>query len=180
MARQKRAPLDAAALLGYALRALAMRAMSTSELRTRLQRRAADGSDIDGVLAKLKDAGFLNDRRFAESYATARLENQGFGKMRVLRDLRQRRVAGEVAEAVVQQTFEGTDEVDLIQQFLARKYKGKDLAAWLSEDKHLVTAFRRLRMAGFSSGASIRELKQYAASADALEETEEDEPPGTL
>ncbi len=174
MARQKPAPLDADALLGYALRALGMRAMSTSELRARLLRRAAQASDIDLVMAKLGDAGFLNDRRFAESYATARLENQGFGKLRVLRDLRQRRVAGEVAEAVVQKTFEGTDEVALIEQFLARKYKGKDLPAFLSEDKNLVSAFRRLRMAGFSPGSAIRVLKRYAASADALEETSDD------
>ncbi len=179
MARQKPSPLDANGLLTYALRALAMRAMSVSELRTRLGRRAAEASDVDAVVAKLKEAGYLNDSRFAESYSNARLENQGFGRLRVLRDLRQRRVAGEVAEAAVHRTFDGTDEVELIEQFLARKYKTKNLPVFLSEDKNLIAAFRRLRLAGFSSTHSIRVLKRYAAAAESLEEVAEDElPPG--
>jgi tripartite-type tricarboxylate transporter receptor subunit TctC len=55
---------------------------------------------VDAVLAKLKDAKYLDDQRFAENYAAARLENEGFGKMRVLRDLRQHRVAPKLAEQV--------------------------------------------------------------------------------
>jgi regulatory protein len=158
----------------YAARALSMRALTVSELRQRLQRRAAEPSDVDAVIGKLTEAKALDDRRFAEYYAAGRLENQGFGKMRVLRDLRQRRVAGEVAAEVVHQTFEGTDETVLIEQFLARKYRGVELAKHLAEDKHLLSAFRRLRLAGFSAGASIRVLKRYAAQAEALEDTDEE------
>ena len=148
--------------------------MSVSELRARLARRAARAADVDEVIAKLKDAQALDDRRFAESYAAARLENQGFGKMRVLRDLRQRRVAGELARRVVDHAFEDTDEVKLIEQFLARKYRATDLAAYLADPKHLMSAFRRLRLAGFAAGSSIQVLKRYAAEAEALEDVQED------
>jgi regulatory protein len=174
MARRKPEPFDLDALMNYAVRALSGHAMSTGELRTRLQRRAADASDVDKVIEKLKEAKALDDRRFAEYYATARLENQGFGKSRVLGDLRQRRVAGDLAQSVVERTFEGTDEVDLIEQFLARRYRAVELPKYLADDKHLVSAFRRLRVAGFSAAAAIRVLKRYAAQAEALEDTGED------
>ena len=94
---RKPKPLDADGLLAYAGQALTARAQSLSELRTRLKRRAARQEDVDAVLAKLKEAGFLNDRKFAGSFANWRKENQGFGRTRVLRDLMARRVAPAVA-----------------------------------------------------------------------------------
>lgn len=174
--KRKAKPLDQEQLLNLALRALGGRAHSTGELREKLRRRAERQEDIEVVLGKLKESGYLNDRRFAESYASARLENQGLGKMRVLRDLRQRRIAPKLAEQVTEQTFENTNEPELIDAYLQRKYRGKKLGAFLSEEKNLAGAYRRLRYAGFSSGASIRVLKRYASQAEELESLELEEP----
>lgn len=168
--------LDQDELMNYALRALGSRAHSLGQIRDKLRRRAAQSEDIDAVLLKLKEAGYLNDRKFAESFATARLENQGLGRMRVLRELQQRRVAPKLAEQVVEKTFEETDEVRLIEDFLARKYRGKALGSFLSERKNLAAAFRRLRYAGFSSGNSIHVLKRHSKEADVLDTLEADEP----
>jgi regulatory protein len=148
-------------------------------LRDKLRRRAQNDEDVDAVLAKLKEAGYLDDRHFAESYAAARLENQGLGKMRVLRDLRQRHIAPQLAEQVADKTYEKTNEADLIEEFLRRKYRGKELRVFLSEEKNLAAAFRRLRYAGFSAGQSIRVLKRFASQPDvldALESEDSDEP----
>jgi len=164
-------------LLNYALRSLGGRAHSIGELKEKLRRRAENAADVDTVMAKLKEEGYLDDRRFAESYATARLENQGLGKMRVLRDLRQRRVAPSLAEQVTEQAYQSTDETALIEAFLERKFRGKRLSAFLAEEKNLAAAFRRLRYAGFSAVASIRVLKRYAKQADELESLETDEEP---
>jgi regulatory protein len=163
-------------LLNYAVRALSGRAHSTGELREKLRRRAERAEDIDVVLAKLKDIGYLDDRRFAENYAAARLENQGLGKMRVLRDLRQRRVAPQLAEHVTEKTYQQTDETVLIEEFLKKKYRGKKLGEFLGDEKNLAAAYRRLRYAGFASGASIRVLKRYAKQAEELEALEMEEP----
>ena len=171
VAKRKAKLLESGPLMDYAVRALGGRAHSTGELREKLRRRAADPKDVEAVLGKLKEAGYLNDRRFAESYAAARLENQGLGKMRVIRDLRNRRIAPGLAEQVTEQTYQSTEEPELIEQFLERKYRGKDLGAFLAEEKNLAAAFRRLRYAGFSAGASIRVLKRYAARADELDES---------
>ena len=104
-------------------------------MREKLRRRAQSDEDVDAVLAKLKESGYLNDRSFAENYAAARLQNQGLGKMRVLRDLRQRRVAPKLAEQVTEQTYQKTNEPDLIEEFLLRKYRGKKLHDFLSEER---------------------------------------------
>src|ERR1700681_1481247 len=163
-------------LLNYAVRVLGGRAHSSGELREKLRRRAERAEDVDVVLAKLKEIGYLDDRRFAESYAAARLENQGLGKMRVLRDLRQRRIAPQLAEQVTEKTYQETDETKLIEEFLKRKYHGKKLGEFLGEEKNLAAAYRRLRYAGFSAGASIRVLKRYARQAEELEGLEVEDP----
>jgi len=179
MAKKPPQPLDHDQLLKVALRALGGRAYSSGDLREKLRRRARSAQDVDAVLAKLKESGYLNDRRFAENYAAARLENQGLGKMRVLRDLRQRRVAPKLAEQITEQTYQKTNEADLIEEFLRRKYRGKVLSTFLSEEKNLAAAFRRLRYAGFSAGQSIKVLKRFASQPeilDALESEDASEP----
>jgi regulatory protein len=176
MAKRQPQPLDRDKLLNVALRALGGRAHSSGELREKLRRRAENNEDVDVVLAKLKESGYLNDRQFAESYAAARLQNQGLGKIRVLRDLRQRRVAPKLAEQVTEQTYQKTNEADLIEEFLRRKFRGKDLGVFLGEEKNLAGAFRRLRYAGFSAGQSIRVLKRFANQPEVLDALEGEEP----
>ena len=175
MAFRKPKPLDEEGLMNYAARALSARAYTISELKTRLKQRAARQEDVEPVLSRLKQAGVLNDRRFAGSFADWRRENQGLGKTRVLRDLMARRVAPAVAKEAVDAAFEGVDEIAMIEAFLTRKYRGKDLGALLQEQKELGSAFRKLRGAGFSAGNSIRVLKRYAADAERLEEMEDSE-----
>jgi regulatory protein len=168
--------LDADKLWDYALKALGGRALSAGEVRDRLRRRAANTQDVDAVMSRLREYGVLDDKQMAESYATARLENRGFGQQRVLRDLQQRRVAPALARTAVEQAFAGTDETALIEAFLARKYRGKNLGEYLTEKKHLASVFRRLRYAGFKSGPSIAVLKRYASQAEELPEDEDDPP----
>jgi regulatory protein len=165
-------PLDRNGLMTFAAQALSARALTISELREKLKRRAAEPSDVDDVLARLKESGYLNDQRFSESYASWRRDDGGFGKSRVLRDLMARRVPPAVAKQAAETAFQGADEVAMIEQFLARKYRGKDLAALLKEEKHLASAYRKLRLAGFSTSNSIRVLKRYADQAELLEDTD--------
>ena len=165
--------LDIEGLMSYAARALSARAYSISELSTRLKKRAAQQSDVDEVLDRLKRNGVLDDRRLAGSFAEWRRESQGMGKHRVMRDLMNRRVAPAVARQAVEAAYEGADEPAMIQAFLERKFRGKDLGALLQDQKHLASVFRKLRGAGFSTGNSIRVLKKFAADAEQLEGMEE-------
>ena len=174
-AQTKRKKLDEEALWSYALRALGHRAHSANELQQKLSRRAQSSSVLRATLAKLREYGFTDDAKFSESFAAARLQNQGYGRSRVLRELRARRVTATLAERAVEKAFSGTDEQELIQQFLARKYRGKNLAGFLAEEKNLAAVYRRLRTVGFTSSRVLSVLKQYSSKAEDWSELEAEE-----
>jgi regulatory protein len=165
--------LSSEGLWAYALRKLSGRAHATGELRVALAARAVEPKDVDLILARLKDYGYLNDNQFAESFAAARLENEGFGKSRVLRDLRHRRVAPELAEKTIAKVYADKDEPELIEQYIRRKFRTADREGLFRENKELASAFRRLIRAGFSSANSIRVLKRFAANPDLLDALED-------
>lgn len=168
--------LNSEELFEFAVKALGARAHSTSELRQKLLRRAELVADIEPVLGRLKEYGYLNDKRFADSFATSRLENRGFGKTRVLQELRGRRVAPKLAEEAVARTFQGTDERVLVEQYLERKYRHTPLAEYLGDQKQLASVYRRLRRAGFSHGTTLSVLFRYSKDAAALDDAIPEEP----
>jgi regulatory protein len=165
--------LERDALFDYAVKTLGSRALTIGEIKEKLRTRAAKPEDIDSVLSSLKQYGYLNDRQVADTYAASRRDNQSLGSMRVLRDLRTRRVPSKVAEEAVKHAFAGQDEVALIENYLARKFRSTNLTEYLQEEKHLASAYRKLRTAGYSSGNSIKVLKRYASRAEELEGLEE-------
>jgi regulatory protein len=167
--------LDADALWNYALHALGQRPYSVGELKQKLSNRAESAAALSATMAKLEEYGFADDRKFSEAFASSRLSNQGFGQFRVLRELRSKRVGQHVAEEAVRKTFSGVDESELIKQFLNRKYRGKDLAEFLRDEKNLASVYRRLRTAGFSASGSISALKKYAREIEEWDESDEDE-----
>jgi regulatory protein len=132
--------------------------------------RAANPSDSDAVIDRLKDIGYLDDRRFAEGYATARVENEGFGRMRVLNDLRARRVSGEMADQAVERAIGDKSEADLIDAFIERRMHSVFTGGKIDDEKKLAAAYRKLRRAGFTSGPILSALKRIAARPEELEE----------
>jgi regulatory protein len=177
MRETKRKRLDADALWQYALKTLGGRAQSTGELREKLRLRAERVGDVDDVLARLKDLGYLNDQRFAESFAAARLSGEKMGRTRVIHDLRRRRVAPSLAETTVQKTYEGVDEITLIEDWIRRKYRVTPREGLFGDEKDLASAYRRLARAGFQSGEIIRVLKRFAKNPDLLDSFEPPEEP---
>jgi regulatory protein len=172
--------LDGGALWTYAVKALAGRAHSTGELREKLRRRAERAADVDEVLARLKDLGYLDDRRYAEGFASARLANGKLGRTRVIQDLRQHRVAPSLAEQTVHRVYQGVDEEALIEDFIRRKYRLAPREGLFREDKDLAAAYRRLLRAGFRTGEIIRVLKRFAKNPellDTFEPPQEEEEP---
>ncbi|MDX2268785.1 MAG: regulatory protein RecX [Bryobacter sp.] len=167
--RSRAAKLDAEALKAYAQRAIGARPMSEKELRTKLVGRAENPADIEPILNLLREYGALGDETFAENFTAARRASRGHGKQRVLADLRRRQVPKELAQATVEAQYAGLDERQLIENYLARKYRGKDLPTLLKEPKHLASAVRRLAGAGFSPGKSYEVLKRYARGLEAWE-----------
>ena len=166
--------LEADALWEYALRVLGRRAHSANELRAKLSRRAAQPLDVDSTMSNLKEYALIDDAKFSEVFATSRLQNNGFGRLRVLRDLRAKRVASTVADEAVQKTFSGTEETDLIERYLKRKYRNINLAQYLKEQKNLASAYRRLVIAGFNGRTCLTVLKRYSSAVEEIDELPEE------
>ena len=173
MAARKPKLLEGPALVDYAARLLSGRAYTLGEMREKLRRKAQNAADVPAAIARLKELGYLDDERFAKEYAALRRDSEGVGKIRVIRALRARRVAPTVAGKAAEEAYRGSDETALIESWLERKYRGKNLGEFLSVEKNLASAFRRLRTAGFSASNSIRALRRHARAAeealDALE-----------
>lgn len=167
--------LDSDGLWEYALRILAQRPYSAAELKQKLSRRADSPASVTGAFSKLREYGFADDAKFSETFASSRLQNQGFGRIRVLRDLRAKRVAPSVAQKAIDKTFAGTDEAELARHFLEKKYRGRNLSDLFQEEKQLASAYRRLRTAGFSGRASLTVLKSYSKRVEELQDLPEDE-----
>jgi len=170
--RRGRRKLEGEALIEYAVRALGARAHSAGELREKLLRRAARCEEVESVIRRLREQGWLDDRRLAESYAAWRLENEGVGKLRVLDDLRKRRVAPKLAERAVEQAYQEVDETRLIEEYLRRKYRKRSLEAVLAEPKGVASVYRRLRGAGFRAAQVLAVLRRAARDPDLLDHLE--------
>lgn len=170
--------LAAKELFEYAVKCLGIRARSTGDLRSKLQLRAANPPDVEAAISRLKDIGYLDDRRFAENFASARVENEGFGRMRVLSDLRARRVSGQLAEKAVEQALGGRSEAELIDDYIERRMPSIANGGRIEDERKLANAYRRLRRAGFTPGPILTALKQIAARPELLEEPplEEEDP----
>jgi len=177
MQERKVRPLDGEALWSYALKALGARSHSIGELREKMRRRAARAEDVDDVLSRLKESGYLDDRRFAEGFAAARLSTEKFGRGRVIRDLRQRRVAPSLAESTVQEVYSEVNEEELIVQWIRRRFHSADRETLFQKDTDLAAAYRRLLRAGFRTNDIVRTLKRFAKNPDLLDQISEEPGP---
>lgn len=148
---------DANSLYEVAIRALGRRARSSGEIRALLARRKAARADIEAVIHRLKQNGYLDDARFARGFVASRIENRHEGKMRVRRDLAARRVKPEIADEAVRRGFEGVEEVELLRQYLKRKLR---VSKPLDKPSAVQSLYRRLLRAGFRSDTIVGELKR--------------------
>jgi regulatory protein len=170
---------DAASLYEYAVGALARQMRSVAELKRLLRRRVAQQEQgeilIEAVVQKLKDQRYLNDTNYATAYSTFRIENEKFGRVRVVNELRLKGVHADVIEKTVGAAYEGVDEEKLARAFLARKRLKKP-----ADRKQAARIFRTLLRAGFASRTIIGILKKWDVEDEVLAvmETEAAEKPG--
>src|ERR1700757_698003 len=74
--------------LATALRMLARRPYSVAEMRRGLERKFGAGEPVAGGIARLQELGLLDDKKFAEQYASSLARNRAFGRRRIERELK--------------------------------------------------------------------------------------------
>ncbi len=143
------------ALYTYALRALTRRPQSTAELKKSLIKRAEDPGVVSRVIARLKDFGYLDDRRFALEYASYRSRVKHYGKFRVSRELRSKGLPNEYIEAAIAEVCGGRDEAEAVRERIQRKLRN---ASRPYSEKTMRKVYQALLRAGYSSDIIANEL----------------------
>jgi regulatory protein len=151
-----KSPPDEKGLYEIAVRALARRGRSVGEMKQLLARRGAEQADVETVLARLKEHGYLDDARFVGAFVASRLENERQGRRRVERDLAARRVHPELIQQAARAAYEEIDERELLRDHLRRKVRLTKPPAKVSA---VAALHRRLLRAGFSSATIVKELQ---------------------
>ena len=163
----RRQTYDESSLYEYAVGALARKMRSVAELKRLLRQRvAADEAGetlVDLVIARLKEQKYLNDSAYAAAYSSYRKENQRFGRLRVVTDLKARGVHGDVITKAVSAAYAGANEEKLAREYLRRKRIKKPADA-----KDAARIFRTLTRAGYTSRTIIRILKQWDVEDEVL------------
>jgi regulatory protein len=103
---------------------LAAKQRSVEELRERLlEGRGATPQIVETVIERLREYGYLDDARFAQSYASLRVQQRPIGRQRLQRDLWLKKIDKQTAESALDQVFEQTPEEDLIDKAIAKRVR---------------------------------------------------------
>ena len=107
-----------------AIKLLAAKPRSVAELRERLLRgKNSDEATVETVIARLREYGYLNDERFAFSYAQYKVKQKPVGRRRLERDLKFKKVDSGVANEALEMVFAETPEEQLIEQAIAKRLR---------------------------------------------------------
>src|SRR5436853_1038587 len=135
-------------LYQYAVGALSRRMRSVAELKRILRQRVETETElgqtlVELVIRRLKDQGYLNDSQYAATYSSLRRDNEKFGRMRVVTDLKAKGVHGEVIEKAVSSAYDEVNEERQARAYLSRKRLQKP-----KNQKEAARIFRNLPRAG--------------------------------
>ncbi len=156
-------------LYEYAVGALARRMHTVAELKRKMRARVEDAESeygqtlIELVVRRLKDHGYLNDSQFAASYSSLRRDNQRFGRMRIITDLKTKGVHGDVIAKAVDAAFDGVSEEAQAREYLRKKRLSKP-----TDQKQVARIFRQLQRAGFGMKTIFIILKKWDLDDETL------------
>lgn len=107
-----------------AIKLLTIKPRSVAELRERLlQGKNTNRAVVDAVIARLQEYGYLNDERFAFSYASLKVKRRPLGRRRLERDLKFKKVPKGVAEEVLELVYTETPEDQLIDAAIEKRIR---------------------------------------------------------
>lgn len=171
--RSKLKTYDESSLYEYAVGALGRKMRTVAEIKRLMRERVRTQENgtaiIDAVVERLKQQKYLNDSQYATSYSQYRQENEKFGRMRVVQDLKAKGVHGDVIEKTVGAAYSGVNEEKLAREFLERKRTKKP-----KDQKESARVFRMMVRAGFSSRTIIKILRAWDVEDDTLSQLEQE------
>jgi regulatory protein len=159
---------------------LARRPYSVAEMRRALERKCSQIEQVDAAIARLRELGYLDDRKFAEQYAYSLAQNRAFGPHRLRRELKAKLVNYQEIESAVERVYQETPAKTLLEKALDKKLHAIRLPLTRAKFHSLCQGLMRL---GFNAGdiiKAVRARQELAPVAEELEpldlETSGDEP----
>jgi regulatory protein len=102
---------------------LARRPYSLGEMRRALEAKYPHSSQVRKAIARLRELHYLDDKKFAEHYASSLARNRAYGRYRIRRELKAKLVDYRQIEPALAQAFEENSERDLLEQTLEKKIR---------------------------------------------------------
>jgi SOS response regulatory protein OraA/RecX len=155
---------------------LARRSYSIADMRRALERKFGAGEPVASAIVRLRELGFLDDQKFAEQHASSLARNRAFGRRRIERELKSKLTDYRYIEPALNQAFEETSELALLEQSLAKRLRRLRLPLTRSKLYALCQSLTRL---GFRSDDIMkavqarRELRPVAENFEADDDSPE-------
>jgi regulatory protein len=147
-----------------AIKLLAAKPRSVAELRERLlsgKSVSANKSIVETVIERLREYGYLDDERFAFSYASSKVKQRPIGRRRLQRDLKLKQVENNVADEALELVYAETPEEQLIDRAIEKRIRLRGRPRTRAEAKSL---FDHLLRQGFEFelvSEKVRSVTQY-------------------
>jgi regulatory protein len=151
--KSKQAPPDP---LTAALRMLARRPYSIAEMRKALERKCPQSGQVAAAIARLRELGYLDDRKFAEQYAYSLAQSRAFGPHRLRRELKAKLVNYREIEPAVERVYQDTPAQALLEKALDKKVRAICLPLARGKFHSLCQGLMRL---GFNAGDIIKAVR---------------------
>ena len=142
------------------LKYLLSRPRSEKQLREYLDKKGYDQEEIDETLSRLKDANYINDKRFAEGFVRARAQGKLHGFYRLRRDLLQRGVDEKTVEWALAEVFDYVDTNELLDMAVEKWIRTKGFPEDVAARKRLHDYLFRL---GYEPGKIMDKLSTLGA-----------------
>jgi regulatory protein len=139
-----------------ALKLLGYRARSEAEVEAKLAQSGFQLKIVALTVEKLCSLKLLDDEIFARSYAQARIEDRGYGPLRLERELEQKGVPQTLVRRVIDEAFGKREGREQARELLAKRFRGKDLG----DAKNLRRAIALLQRCGYRDAVIAEILRQ--------------------
>jgi regulatory protein len=150
--RRQRSDEERALELAY--RALGRRERTVAEVRALLERKRVEPAAIEAAVAELREAGFLDDARYARRYAEDKRTLERWGSERIALDLRRRGVPADLIEAALRDRGHD-DELATAMLLLEQR------AAAIGDDRDRDRAWRMLVRRGYQPEMAYEALRAH-------------------
>ena len=150
--------------MAEALKILSRRPYSEGELRDRLmQRRDRQPQLVEDCIKRLKELGYVDDDRFAHSYASYRVGLKPVGRNKLARELAIRKVPRDSINEALDLVFQETAEDTLIDRAIARRIRTRGEPTDRAASKRMFDHLARL---GFDYDLIVRKLRKLKAEPE--------------